>query len=338
MDEAKILTGRQRLTYIDIAKGILIILVVIGHVLKGSVFITKAMIRIINAFHMPAFFIISGLLTDETKLRSQDFWKYIKKRANRLLIPYVVFELLGGFWQMLLMGRSAVNITRIISGIFTVHCHVGADWFLIAMFLSEVLLYWIVKLKSNAWHFVVIILSFLIAFYLPELNWLMANIRRVAASFAFILIGMRGKEIFNYESKALLAFSVVGLVLGSSINTGTASIALRLFQSPILFVLCGIMGTYAVLYSSKRIANCKTPSKLLAQCGRASLVIMGTHQNVLIPFNVLLGNWTAFSIKFSILAITTIIEIPIVFICKKFLPTWVGEKRNTRLPEKWARI
>ena len=62
-----------RLAYIDIAKGILIILVVIGHILKGSVFVTKAMIRIINAFHMPAFFIISGFLTNEAKLREQKF-------------------------------------------------------------------------------------------------------------------------------------------------------------------------------------------------------------------------------------------------------------------------
>ena len=104
---------KGRLAYIDIAKGILIILVVIGHTIKGSVFVTKAMIQIINAFHMPAFFIISGFLANEAKLIDQKFWGYVKKRAIRLLIPYVVFEVLGGLWQMLIMGSHAVNLTGI---------------------------------------------------------------------------------------------------------------------------------------------------------------------------------------------------------------------------------
>lgn len=319
---------KGRLAYIDIAKGILIILVVIGHTIKGSVFVTKAMIRIINAFHMPAFFIISGFLTDEAKLRNQKFGAYMKKRAIRLLVPYVVFEVIGGFWQMLLMGPHAVNLTGIISGIFTVHCHVGADWFLIAMFISEILLYWTVKTKTRIWYLFVIVASFLTAFYLPELNWLMANIRRVAAALAFILIGMCCKKFFAHRSLLLFIFSAVGLVLGAYFNTGTASIALRLFQNPILFVCCGIWGTYAVFYVSQYIAKQKYAAMFLKQCGRASLIIMGTHQNVLIPFNVFLGNWMSFSVKLTILALTALVEIPAIFFCKKFLPSWVGEKKQ----------
>ena len=50
-----------RLDYLDKAKGILIILVVIGHIWQsGPVF------NIIYAFHMPAFFFISGLFSKKT--------------------------------------------------------------------------------------------------------------------------------------------------------------------------------------------------------------------------------------------------------------------------------
>lgn len=323
---------KGRLAYIDIAKGILIILVVIGHTIKGSVFVTKAMIQIINAFHMPAFFIISGFLANEAKLIDQKFWGYVKKRAIRLLIPYVVFEVLGGLWQMLIMGSHAVNLTGIIYSILTVHCHVGADWFLIALFVSEILLYWTVKVKNHIWYLVVITAAFLTAFYLPEHNWLMANIRRVAASFAFILIGMYVKKLFTYESGIMFVLASVGLVAGAFINTGTASIALRLFQNPILFVCCGICGTYAVFYVSKRITKYKYAAGFLEQCGRASLIIMGTHQNVLIPFNVFLGNWMSFSVKAAVLALTAIVEIPTIYLCKKFLPSWVGEKKQKNAP------
>ena len=321
-----------RLAYIDIAKGILIILVVIGHILKGSVFVTKSMIRIINAFHMPAFFIISGFLTNEAKLREQKFSDYVKKRAIRLLVPYVVFEVLGGIWQMLVMGSDAVNLTGIIYRILTVHCHVGADWFLIALFVSEVFLYWTVKCDNRIWYYILITAAFLTAFYLPEYNWLMANLRRVAASFAFILTGLCCKRFFAHRSLLLFMLCAAGLVLGAYINTGTASIALRLFQNPILFVCCGIWGTYAVFYVSQLISKHKHAARFLEQCGRASLIIMGTHQNVLVPFNVFLGNWMSFSVKFTILALTAVIEVPAICFCKKFLPSWVGEKKQNSLP------
>ena len=57
---------------------------------------------------------------------------------------------------------------------------------------------------------------------------------------------------------------------------------------------------------------------------------MGTHQNVLIPFNVFLGNWMSFSVKFAILALTAVIEVPAFYFCKKYLPSWVGEKGTSK--------
>lgn len=325
MDEPKI-PESGRLSHIDIAKGILIILVVIGHILKGSVFITKTMIRIINAFHMPAFFIISGFLTNGAKLKSQPFPAFVKKRAVRLLIPYVVFELIGGFWQMLLMGTESVNITGILTGIPTVRCHVGADWFLVALFFAELLIYWINRCVDRKWHIGMIVFAFLLAFYLPEPNWLLANCRRIFAAVGFILIGMNYRNLWSSDSKVIFVISVLSLVICSALNTGTASIALRLFQNPVFFVVCGVTGTYATLYVSRIAARNHRARKLLSACGKGSLVVMGTHQNVLIPFNILYDNWTAFSIKFSILLITAAVEIPLVILCRKYLPSWVGEK------------
>lgn len=52
----------DRMLYIDISKGILIILVVIGHILNFEYFLTKSIKTIIYTFHMPAFFVISGIL------------------------------------------------------------------------------------------------------------------------------------------------------------------------------------------------------------------------------------------------------------------------------------
>ena len=46
----------SRIAYIDIAKGILIILVVVGHVTNAAHYLTYGIKAVITAFHMPAFF------------------------------------------------------------------------------------------------------------------------------------------------------------------------------------------------------------------------------------------------------------------------------------------
>lgn len=52
--------SEQRIGNIDTAKGILIILVVIGHVLNFNTPATAAIKTWLCSFHIPAFFIISG--------------------------------------------------------------------------------------------------------------------------------------------------------------------------------------------------------------------------------------------------------------------------------------
>ena len=317
----------DRIKYIDVSKGILIMLVVIGHVLKGSTFATVAMMRIINAFHMPAFFIISGILSHEAKYSHVKFGEFLRKRFVRLIIPYITFEIIGGLWQMLLLGIDAVNIVGIVSGIFTVRCHVGADWFLVTLFFAEIITYWLSKSGNKKLYMIVIVISFLIAFFLPEKNYILGNCRRICVSLSYILMGICFKQFFLIDSKLLFVLSSIGLVAFAAINNVTTSIAMRSFGDPILFILCGIAGTYSTIFLSKQISKFDRLCKPFIQCGKASLVIMGTHQNVLIPFNIMFGNWTSVSIKLSILIITIAVEVPLIMICKKILPSWVGEQQ-----------
>lgn len=77
----------RRLTYIDTTRAILITLVVLGHVLNYAnpqyniIPYTLAQ-EFINAFHMPAFFLLSGLLTDGEKWRSRPIGAYFVHKAK----------------------------------------------------------------------------------------------------------------------------------------------------------------------------------------------------------------------------------------------------------------
>lgn len=314
-----------RLACIDIAKGILIILVVVGHVVTGSHFVTKVIIRVINSFHMPAFFIISGILINTDKLRTQPFWLFIKKKAARLLIPYIVFEFIGALWQILLLQQSQIDIITTIRRIFTIECYVGADWFLATLFFAEMVLYGINKFIDKKWFLPIAVCSFLLMLYLPDGMWILANSRRILAAITFILIGMHWHGLFVRDSSLLFLLCTIGLVVGSALNSGTPSINLRLFENPICFLLCGICGAYAVLFVSKKILGTKILRKLFEQCGKASLVIMGTHQNILLPFYMKYTIWTSILDKTALLLLIFLLEVPLILFCRNFLPNWVSE-------------
>ena len=69
---------KDRKTYIDVARGIGIILMVLGHIGLGDKFYTS-----VYSFHMPLFFFISGLLfTIPNKEK-------LLKRCKSLIIPYI---------------------------------------------------------------------------------------------------------------------------------------------------------------------------------------------------------------------------------------------------------
>lgn len=94
---------KKRVTYLDLAKGIGIILVVLGHMEN----INAGLRTWISSFHMPLFFVISGMLialkNEDKKLIVQDSategrWSGLKtltlKKARGILVPYAWFSLI----------------------------------------------------------------------------------------------------------------------------------------------------------------------------------------------------------------------------------------------------
>ena len=80
------MTNENRLDYIDIYKGIGVILMVMGHIEFGKTFD-----HFIHAFHMPMFFFISGYLYKHKTKDELSFVSFMINKARALLIPYVAF-------------------------------------------------------------------------------------------------------------------------------------------------------------------------------------------------------------------------------------------------------
>lgn len=74
----------SRVEWIDIARGIAIILVIVGHA-----WTSKDLQRLLQPFRMPLFYITTGYLFNYQKHRPALF-KYLKHRCQRLVSPYLV--------------------------------------------------------------------------------------------------------------------------------------------------------------------------------------------------------------------------------------------------------
>ena len=93
----------KRIEWIDSARGIAILLVVIGHVLGGYTGnyglpqyqrIINLLVDIIYSFHMPLFFMISGYVFGLKKYNwsKSNYVVFVKYKAKTLLVPYFLFQ------------------------------------------------------------------------------------------------------------------------------------------------------------------------------------------------------------------------------------------------------
>ena len=94
----------MRILGLDIWRGMLMVLVVAGHVagmaarlVPPEEYGTYAFIfKIIYAFHMPAFFVLAGLLMAMSASEGKTPWSdFVWKKARRLLLPYFCFGVLN---------------------------------------------------------------------------------------------------------------------------------------------------------------------------------------------------------------------------------------------------
>lgn len=92
--------------FLDNARGILIMLVVVGHTLEcfeGTSGLLGDSIRTwIYSFHMPAFVAISGYLSRSYRNEPRQ----VRRLLTAMLVPYLIFQLLHETGKMLLLGQE----------------------------------------------------------------------------------------------------------------------------------------------------------------------------------------------------------------------------------------
>lgn len=121
---------------IDILRGLLIILVVIGHFNNGIAH------DIIFLFHMPLFFIISGYLLKREHLTEKN---YILNKSKSLMIPYAVYLLIDLF-----IVRRDCSMNSIVHALWGGRAVQGVYWYVTCFLFTLFLLSIMIKYLSDA--------------------------------------------------------------------------------------------------------------------------------------------------------------------------------------------
>ncbi|AFE60773.1 acyltransferase (plasmid) [Rahnella aquatilis HX2] len=162
----------MREQWVDYAKGIGIILVVIGHVNRGldsaGISISEPFFKIFDSiiytFHMPLFFFLSGLFFIRS-IQKNGKPEFIKKKVATIVYPYVIWSVIQGSIAVLLSNLTNKK-TDFISVLSFPYQPIGQFWFLYALFMIFIVACLIYNKRSFITQLPIITaLSFLLYIY-----------------------------------------------------------------------------------------------------------------------------------------------------------------------------
>lgn len=290
---AKAAAVAKRVEYIDIAKGLGIVLVVMGH--NDFALISPFAHKLIYSFHMPMFFFLSGMFFKP----DAPFWTFLWNRYNRVLKPFVAILLLIYFASLSLSKVSIVMASRrLIKGLYANGHYLDwvQLWFLPHLFAVSLFAYLFFKVvQQNQIHrlrWVILAVIYIIGVLSIKLFWpfkfsllgrdfalfgLPFSIDLVLVSGFFFIFGYelnrRRSHIF-FENPLIVVITAIALILLVWYFPQRIDFNTRQFDSLIVNTVEALLGIFFILALSKQFERIGWLSSLFRYIGQASLIIL----------------------------------------------------------------
>lgn len=308
------MNSRGRNKEIDIAKGIGILLVVIGHSFPDvstpegiHVPLLRTMHDIIYTFHMPLMFFLAGLLSKRILLLDSGRIRYVYDRFIRLMIPYFA---VGLFYMpmKLIMSKYASQPydIRDFGLIFLGENPDGGLWYLYDLFLIQIILMLCCSVKNV--RFVVTlsaVISIVIVCSRTSFYRIDDALYYLFFSALGLLMGSEYDKVIRYTSK-IMAGVCIGIFIISAICLIKYDISLFRF-------ICGVTGSACVFCLSRQVVNFSVISRVLCFLGKRTMDVYILHGIVMVVIRIIL--WSLMKINYYICSVAMLIGgivIPIV--------------------------
>ena len=271
----------KRIQWVDIVKGIAILSMVIGHSLQnfpGGRLLTL----LIYSFHMPIFFIMSGVTTKTLTDNKKILFKLIKL-AKKILIPTVIIVVIctleriyfhiyswSMFWKVIGNALLYAQPTD-ARGNFTI----DAMWFLVVFFWSKAFFYLVTKIVGLDYSGVVFGVLAYICYCFADKVWLIQSWDLVPVASLFMWLGAELRKNFANIQKYQVGIFLVAFIiwiwgLQQQIRI---DMAIRVFPDFIVSIIFIVCASFCVIYFSEGISNTRL-GKFLAFSGRETLPLL----------------------------------------------------------------
>ncbi len=303
-------SGQNRLNYIDLAKGAGIILVILGHIS----YLSEGSRIFIVSFHMPLFFVISGLLIFLKKEDARDIKLTVRNKAKRMLLPYFIYSAAGILIYIvyyLLTGRDG-GFPTVISDMVQTLTFYGFSvmWFLPAIFGAELL--FIFLLKKTRFPLILTIAltaaAMILNTYLEGANaiyglntafsvfhFAAVTVLRIPVCASFVAAGYYvskcwgslnslGPDRFSMltvPADLFIGADLLALTVFISRLNGVTDLHFLIFNNVFLYYTAALSGSFGLILLCKAMEKAAQvpPLRLLRWYGNNSLIIMVTHLN-----------------------------------------------------------
>ncbi len=261
----------KRIDWIDVLKGIGITLVVLGHLTNYDEWIMV----LIYSFHMPLFFVLSGYLYNA----SGGFKEFIYRKYKSILLPFLICQIVNSILVIIRsflkheeIGIEVLRNLFFLDGITAIN---PAIWFLIVLFIIEIIYFFIFN-KKLIYKVVICSVLFILSTWISKKYYF--GIEYIPISMIFLIIGDISKNIkLKTILKKLMSFwwIILPLWIVLSLYNGQVDIYRILHgKSYLLMILDAVLGIAFFAFLSMQLKN----SKILKYYGRNSIIVLCSHQ------------------------------------------------------------
>lgn len=292
----------------DRAKGIGMILVIYGHIFTYG----EIPFSIIFSFHMPLFFVVSGMLISPLKFENFSYCSWTGTIIKKYLPPVVFFSLLGGIVRLLLYGAPDWNQ---MEKDFYLHMSsdellTGAIWFLSMLAFVMMLIPLLVtskKLQSWGGKICIVASLSLMAYILSKVPFTLPFlIKTIPVALLFVYIGFIIKNeilaITNCDIAKRYVLYLTPLFLVLVFLNRTVNLAVPTYNDFFIYLFCALFGTLMTL----QISTYKFPI-IIEFLGKNSLVVFSMHA-------IWIGIYTDLLNKFLGSSYEPMVNIPFIYV------------------------
>ena len=282
--------------YIDVAKGVAMLLVIIGHI----TIIPSWLYAWINSFHMPLFFFLSGMVYNPYKY--DKFKDFFKAKFKGLIIPYFFLCLIIIFWARIMCNPDGFYKLQTLEQFIWIFVSYRKSnfyaslWFFVALFFGELLMYPIVKIIGKKFGsenkkkvaltifgIFLSVLGFIVLYYIRNGFFWSLDLVPLATSFLmFGYVAKLNKEKFNNITKLpisilYLLISIVFTYLNFRIY-GSSSLYNSVVGNFVYYMPAALGGILFVITICKKINS----NRLLEYIGRNTITYYAFQKPIIL--------------------------------------------------------